>query len=72
MITVAKLHGAKLKVTVDINGHTYEFPNIKTNTLIIKNLLNKGTYDIFLESHLYAYDDTAINGISIKGKFVVK
>ncbi len=72
LITVVNLHQAKLKVTVDVNGHMYEFPNIKTNTLKIKNLLNKGTHKIFIESHLYNKDETAINGINIKEQFVVK
>lgn len=72
LITVANLKGAKLKVTVDVNGRVYEFPNIKTNTLKIKNVLNKVTHKIFIESHLYNKDDTAINGINIKRLFVVK
>lgn len=71
MITVAKLKGARLQVTVDVNGSKYEFLDIKTNTLKIKNLLKKGKYDIFLKSYLYGDQDTVINGINIKSLLIV-
>lgn len=70
-LVVATPPNLHLKVVVNINNTQYKDLPIRNNIITVHNaFLNKGTYKIFIESHLYDKNNTIVNGVNIKTKII--
>lgn len=72
-LTVATPKHTKLYIAVEINGKKYIVDRVVNNTITIKDAFEKrGTYEIFVETHLLDREKTIINGINMKRRIVNK
>jgi hypothetical protein len=70
-VVVANARHSRLSVKIKINQRDYKIDSVKSSTIYIPNaFLEKGIYDIFIESQLFDVNDKVINGINIKDSII--
>ena len=65
-ITVVNPVNLKLLVNIKINNNYYSNVAIKDNTIKIPNVFSKGTFNVFIETHLMDKLNKIVNGGNIK------